>query len=60
MRMAPAATNPERGKPSASAREAFSGVKIWLDNWALRPCGQDTHSWAAKMETIRRLQNCRS
>ena len=57
---APAEMSAVREKAPESARKVVRRAGIWLDRWALRPYGQDTHSWAAKMETIRGLQTCRS
>ena len=65
MSTAPAETIPAPAQPALSARRRApaSGVveraRIWFDDWALHSCGQDTHSWAAKIETIRRVRRCR-
>ena len=56
--LAPRVDRPRRKVPTAAHKIARS-VGVWLDRWALRSCEQDTHSWAAKMETIHRLHRGR-
>ena len=34
----------------------FRGICRRLNQWCVRPCGQDTHAWSAKVETLRNLK----
>jgi hypothetical protein len=48
------------GAFSNRVRRIFKGVGLWLDARAVRAYPQDTHSWAAKTETLRALKTVAS